>query len=414
MRRAPALLPALCAFLLAAAAPPGAAASSPDCAGYPEPRLFLESQSWWRDPGSDEVRHVHSGTCFPYRQVLDGRVTFDIVTSLHEYPGEMLRFVRVQAASDQGGVQTLATVEPRYVCDSRDCTFVTPVTVDVGALPAGTYEFRIHAERRPGIVSKPWSLATNGWLACVRSCAGFTPQSVDAWQTEGRGYYKTAAGSVKGYINARVRDALAWRPLDGLPQARSGTWCPTVETRRGAGDEDVDSSFASVDPHFHAVPEDRGRVLLDQPGPYRGPLCVDTRALADGAHKLFLRAHHADADGELWGAVAVPFTVANGAPGEPPSPPPPAQAVTITRPVTGARLAGWQRFDASVPDGTARVDYVLDGTVKAWDATPENGFDEPWDTRTVGNGEHAVVARARDAAGASTDSEPVTFTVANP
>ena len=36
------------------------------CEGYPEPRVFLESQSWWVDahrpyPGAQ----IHWGTCFP-------------------------------------------------------------------------------------------------------------------------------------------------------------------------------------------------------------------------------------------------------------------------------------------------------------------------------------------------------------
>src|SRR5918999_4217295 len=88
-------------------APPNASAA-PDpvsCAGYPEPRVFLESQAWWRGTpaGDTEIRHVHSGACFPYRQVLEGRVTFDVVTKMRNYEGWMLRFVRVQVASDQDG-----------------------------------------------------------------------------------------------------------------------------------------------------------------------------------------------------------------------------------------------------------------------------------------------------------------------
>jgi hypothetical protein len=412
-----ALVLALTLLALPAPAPEAQVAGSPtDCGAYPEKRVFLESQAWWQDPGSSVVRHVHSGTCFPYKQTLNGQVRLDVQSLLHNYTGEMLRFVRVQAASDQGGVRTLKTVEPRAVCSTRDCTFTTPITVDVSSLPAGTYEFRIQSERRPGIVSTPLSLATNGWLACVKSCAGVTPQAVDAPQTEGRGYYKTKAGSTKGYINARFVDALPWNPTTGALVPKSGQWCPNLRTLRGAGDEPVESSFVTVDPRFHAVPEDRGRIIVERAGTINGGVCIDTTKLADGDHKVLVQSHWEGADGGLWGSLVVPFRVDNAGAPPPPTEPPPTPdpaGVTLTQPPAGAELTGTTIFDATAPTGATRVEYRVDGTAVASDNTPATGFDEAWSTAGVANGAHSAVARARTADGRTIDSAPVGFSVAN-
>ncbi len=58
----------------------------------------------------------------------------------------------------------------------------------------------------------------------------------------------------------------------------------------GAGGIDVTSSFVSLDPAFHAMPPDEGTVLLDQAGPYKGPVTIDTDRLSNGVHRLFIRA----------------------------------------------------------------------------------------------------------------------------
>src|SRR5215210_8747802 len=60
------------------------------CDGYPQPRVFLESQAWWQTAPSafgSDFGHVHAGTCFPYLQSISGVVPFDVVTKLHDNPG---------------------------------------------------------------------------------------------------------------------------------------------------------------------------------------------------------------------------------------------------------------------------------------------------------------------------------------
>src|SRR6266571_1199195 len=77
------------------------------CAGYPEERVFLESQSWWVDknhpfPGA----HIHWGTCFPLlnekleEPVVTGqKIHFDVKLQLHDDPGTVT-LLRVQIFED--------------------------------------------------------------------------------------------------------------------------------------------------------------------------------------------------------------------------------------------------------------------------------------------------------------------------
>ena len=267
----------------------------------------LQSQSWWSTMPNDrlggESEHVHTQVCFPYRQTIDGSYSFTIVTSMHNIEGWYLRNVRVQVASDQDGNRTLANVSSTVrQCNGVDCTFTTPVTVNLSSLPAGEWEFRFHSEVRPTVNATQRNLATTGFVACVRSCTGRTPQAVPAGQTEGRGWYKEANGTERGYVNARFVDALPSGPV-------SGRWCPHLRTVQGSGNEPVTHSFVSIDPNWHAVPTVPGKVLLDAAGPMNGRLCIDTSQLSNGRHKLFIRADWAP--GALAGVLMVPFEVLN-------------------------------------------------------------------------------------------------------
>jgi hypothetical protein len=48
--------------------------------------------------------------------------------------------------------------------------------------------------------------------------------------------------------------------------------------------------FASIDPPFHAEPPDPGLVLYSGPGNNLNPtICGDTKKLAHGGHRVFLR-----------------------------------------------------------------------------------------------------------------------------
>jgi hypothetical protein len=267
----------------------------------------LESQSWWTDtpeiPVNEMSEHVHTEVCFPAGKVISGLYTFRVVSRLHNVPGWYLRYVRVQAASDQDGNKTLKSLSLRdRRCANTDCAFTNDITVDLSTLAAGEWEFRFHSEIRPGPDSAKANLATTGWTVCVRSCTGRTPQAVPSGQMEGRGWYRDENRIERGYVNARFVD-----PIPAAPVA--GTWCPRLRTTKGSGDEPVTHTFISLDPSFHAAPPVAGRVLVNAAGTIDRRVCIDTKTLVNGRHKLFIRADWKA--GPLAGVFVVPFDVAN-------------------------------------------------------------------------------------------------------
>ena len=73
---------------------PTSASAAPDplaCTGYPEPRVFVDVQSWWQnDParglnGTDEG-NAHMGACLPERQTISAPTVIDMRFVMHENP----------------------------------------------------------------------------------------------------------------------------------------------------------------------------------------------------------------------------------------------------------------------------------------------------------------------------------------
>src|SRR5258706_2583953 len=87
--------------------------------------------------------------------------------------------------------------------------------------------------------------------------------------------------------------------------------------------------------------------------------------------------------------------------------------VSITSPASGATVSGTINVTASASDnrGVSDVQFFLDGAFGADDTTAP--YSVPWDTTTASNGSHTLTAVARDAAGNSATSAPVTVTVSN-
>jgi hypothetical protein len=452
--RAAGALLAAALFLSLAASDAAAHADDLDpntCHGYPEARVFLESQSWWSDFDAPifggDAEHVHSGVCVPLRQVVSGPMRIDVVSKLHNLQGWQRLTARVQDASNTLLTRTTSSAT---LCQAHDCTLVNTFTVDTDKLSTGRHEFRFHSEARPTPSSQEASLATNGWQICIRSCEPSRVQATDV--PEGRAWYRPASGSEKGYINARFNSAAAF-PWQGGFVPVSGTWCAPVRILRGAGDENVERSFVSIDPNFHGGHQ--GTVLLDQPGTFTGNVCVDTTQLANGRHKLFMSAHsNSQFTGQLWGAQVIPFEVANGSTPPPPPPPGPAPAcsngldddgdglidlgdpgctgasdgdesnvvsppppagtsVRVVRPSAGQVVSGTVRLDVAASSDVVKVDYLVGGRLVASDSTAGNGFAEDWSSRTVANGAQSVTARAYAGGGGSATSDAVSFTVAN-
>src|SRR3954465_11263173 len=89
--------------------------------------------------------------------------------------------------------------------------------------------------------------------------------------------------------------------------------------------------------------------------------------------------------------------------------------VNLTAPAGGATVNGSVNLTATAADnvGVAGVTFKLDGTtvIGAEDTTTPYGVS--WNTSTVTNGAHTLTAIARDAAGNTTTSTPVSVTVTN-
>ena len=88
--------------------------------------------------------------------------------------------------------------------------------------------------------------------------------------------------------------------------------------------------------------------------------------------------------------------------------------VSITSPANGATVSGTINVTASASDnvGVTSVQFRLDG-VNAGAPDTSAPYSIPWNTATVANGTHTLTAVARDAAGNTRTSAPVSVTVSN-
>src|SRR5947207_13656173 len=88
--------------------------------------------------------------------------------------------------------------------------------------------------------------------------------------------------------------------------------------------------------------------------------------------------------------------------------------VAVTAPASGATVSGTSvPVNASASDnvGVAGVQFKLDGVNLGAETT--GPYSLTWDTTAAANGPHTLTAVARDAAGNTTTSAPVTVTVNN-
>lgn len=132
----------------------------------------------------------------------------------------------------------------------------------------------------------------------------------------------------------------------------------------------------------------------------------NTRTAANGTHVL--RAVARDAAGNTRTSTARTVTVRNE------SADTTAPTVTLTSPASGATVRGTVTVSASASDnvGVTSVQFTLDGNnLGAPDTSPP--YSVSWNTTGAANGTHVLRAIARDAAGNTRTSSPITVTVSN-
>ena len=126
----------------------------------------------------------------------------------------------------------------------------------------------------------------------------------------------------------------------------------------------------------------------------------NTTTVANGTHTLTAVAR--DAAGNTTTSTPVTVKVDNTAP-----------TVSLTAPAA-ATVSGTVTLSATATDnvGVAGVQFKLDGAKLGAEDT-SSPYGVSWNTTTVANGTHTLTAVARDAAGNTTTSTPVTVTVDN-
>lgn len=272
--------------LVAALLAPTPAQAAPDpstCTGYPEARVFLEAQDWWQPPGTENFGHVHLGACWPrVGEHVTGTVHLDFKVQLHDNPG-VLQNVRVHLLDGNGVNHQVLSVPINQTaaqhCPATPDQCVWMVPIDLPTTVSGTDGYQ--NIRPAAIVMHPEHGGTK------RFAGAAWPMYLANGNPVKDSISPTRIAGSSWYTGALYEEAELDSPL---PATVSGVWTPTVRLDKGAGGIDVTSAFASLDPAFHAVPAYPGTVLLDRAGPYRGLLRIDTTALTNGEHKLFLRA----------------------------------------------------------------------------------------------------------------------------
>lgn len=279
---------------LASGAPALAAPDPLACTGYPEPRVFIESQAWWRPLGQTGFgEHIHLGTCFPIGQMVRGTLELDLRVMLHDQlPGSRVTLLRA-------GTESVTLLEQSIDLRpdaSGHATAWYHVGLDTRKVAEGRREFRFTANMSARPDGKR-QFETSGWQTTVDNDPAVAGSNYRSHLgIEARGWYSGA-----NYTNAR---------LDAPPPATvSGTWTFNVRLDAGSGGTPVTAHSVHVDPDFHAG--SAGRVLRSGVGAYRGAVSIDTKTLTNGRHKLVLISHSDIATGRASGIQVVTFNVSN-------------------------------------------------------------------------------------------------------
>jgi hypothetical protein len=295
------------------AAPTVFAAPNPvTCEGYPEQRVFLESQAWWNRDGLTFPQavghHVHVGMCTPVDgQVVTGSsIHFDVRVILHDQVGAVTS-VRY---ADWDSVKQTKTVN----FNQNDTPYWIGFDIPIGSWSTGRHEIRWTAnvpDEQPDVSGSQRMFNSTGWQLCVRSCTNVGGNNRATNWTEARGWYQD-----HNYANARFRSTVPRNPL-------SGNWTFNIEATKGSGGLTTKEWGVFIDPDFHN--NNAGRTIARGTGPSGlRTLTVDTRTLSNGIHRLVI----VSSDGKNAGVQLVTFQVNNG--GTPPPTPTPTLAPTPT------------------------------------------------------------------------------------
>lgn len=341
----------------------GTAPNPVTCEGYPEPRVYLEGQSWWEPqngpdthPGTGEQGHVHVEGCFPLYQNLTGpSLELDLTVRLHNMPG-YLDTLRVRSYSVDEAVSVTRGGKDgdrlNYRCVTADCSYQFHMSLPLDkAVYSGTHAIQVEAS----VVHEPGADGLRGrqitlpqWGVNFANGKPPVPGTVGVIERVKRDVIGDTQYTYlkESYSRASLlRDSLPFNEATLAQEPKSGVWEPKVFFEK-------DSGFVYVDPKLHADPRDKGLVVYEGVGNTPAPdygvrrVQVDTTKLTDGPHRLLVGSCNVNVPetaagvaggdpnsttfsrGDHCGTVVIPFTVDNGVV-DPPPPPPPEDCVPV-------------------------------------------------------------------------------------
>lgn len=195
-------------------------------------------------------------------------------------------------------------------------------------------------------------------------------------------------------------------PVDTTPPAPPST--PDLAAASDTGLSSTDNITTDTTPTFTGTAEAGSTVRIFSDGGQvgsgpatGGAYSITTSALSPGTHSITATA--TDAAGNTSspsGALSV--TIDTTAP-----------TAAVTEPAGGTTVSGTVTVTASASDnvGIVGVDFFVGTTLIGTDTA--GPYSVAWNTTTVANGSHTLTARARDAAGNTATSAPVTVTASN-
>jgi hypothetical protein len=306
------------------------------CSGYPEHRIFLESQTWWiTTPGltGTNFGHMHVGACLPDRQHVSGVIGIDVRIILHDNPGTFDYFNPVLVSDTQEISLPHVMTLHGMTCSVATCSAIAHVDVDTSLLDLDGYqEIRIRAyTNTPDGNIMHSSINARPYIANGKSVDDLDRRAYE----RGKGWY---TGS--GYCEASFVSAI---PTDAI----GGTWTPTVKIENHGDTDDLPVTHHTIriDPDFHAIPPVPGTIIVDGSGQLlQTTLSIDTRTLSNGIHHLHMRADCDDPRGSTnSGVLVLVFIVDNGS-----SPPPPADFTVSASPASQSVKQG-QSTNFTIP-----------------------------------------------------------------
>ncbi|KAG5187666.1 hypothetical protein JKP88DRAFT_178757 [Tribonema minus] len=293
-----------------------------NCTGWPQSRVYLEAQKWITTTADVlQSGHVHIGSCVPYNKTLSGTQTFDVLVQLHNAPTSRIDEIHIITNDGTNGA---AVIMSKYVFATP---FVCPaVNANRGNLCKTAVRMTVATALNPYD-----GLTTLKFKAVENYTAGYVPPTNEAFtlflaslnarvvlkNSKPKNPYVPKRNGGRAFVKEVWEYTAVYFEGDFPLTARKGNWTTDLvvsETERG----NVTATFVSVDPNFHNV-DSEGMVqpLLGTQqqafaGPIRKQILVNTTALSNGYHKLFMRADSFFAPGVLsnstqFGTAANPF-----------------------------------------------------------------------------------------------------------